>query len=159
MLLTKNASGNTALHEAAMSGQKGVAESMVTKNPTLVFERTNLNETPLYLTAAFGKIEVFTLLESYNSDCRIRRHDGSTILHAAIKEERYSGTFMRLEATMIVVVGDVINNTGLGSDDAKKGQKCNAKESNLGSRHASSDNNVGNIFGEEGNIREIWAMP
>ncbi|CAK9169125.1 unnamed protein product [Ilex paraguariensis] len=90
MLLRKNANGNTALHEAAMSGQKGVAEIMVTKKPDLVFERNNSNETPLYLAAAFGKREVFTFLESKNSNCRIRRHDGSTILHAAIEGEHYS---------------------------------------------------------------------
>ncbi|CAK9153008.1 unnamed protein product [Ilex paraguariensis] len=89
MLLIKNASGNTALHEAARSGQKAVAEIMVTTKPDLVFQRNDMNETPLYLSAAFGKREVFTLLESYNSDCRIRRHDGSTILHAAIEGERY----------------------------------------------------------------------
>ncbi|CAK9169122.1 unnamed protein product [Ilex paraguariensis] len=89
MLLRKNANGNTALHEAARSGQKAVAEIMVTKKPDLVFQRNDLNETPLYLAAAFGKSEVFTLLESYNSDCRIRRHDGSTILHAAIEGESY----------------------------------------------------------------------
>ncbi|CAK9169112.1 unnamed protein product [Ilex paraguariensis] len=73
ILLIKNASGNTALHEAARSGQKVVAEIMVTKKPDLVFQRNDMNETPLYLAAAFGKSEVFTLLESYNSDCRIRR--------------------------------------------------------------------------------------
>ncbi|CAK9169126.1 unnamed protein product [Ilex paraguariensis] len=90
MLLRKNANGNTALHEAAMSGQKDVTETLVRKKPDLVSERNSLNETPLYLAAAFGKSEVFTILEIYSSNCRIRRHDGSTILHAAIEGEHYS---------------------------------------------------------------------
>ncbi|CAK9184811.1 unnamed protein product [Ilex paraguariensis] len=89
MLVRKDVNGNTALHEAARFGHEGVAQIMVKKKPSLAFERNNLNETPLYLSAAYGKKEVFELLESY-SDCRARRYDGCTVLHAAIEGERYS---------------------------------------------------------------------
>ncbi|CAK9169117.1 unnamed protein product [Ilex paraguariensis] len=54
MLLRKHANSNTALHEGARSGQKVVAEIMVTKKPDLVFQRNDLNETPLFLAAVSG---------------------------------------------------------------------------------------------------------
>ncbi|CAK9184814.1 unnamed protein product [Ilex paraguariensis] len=97
MLVRKDVNGNTALHEAARFGHKGVAEIMVKKKPSLAFERNNLNETPLYLSAAYGKKEVFELLKSY-SDCRARRYDGCTVLHAAIEGERYSLAVSILES-------------------------------------------------------------
>ncbi|KAI7985469.1 Ankyrin repeat and sterile alpha motif domain-containing protein 1B [Camellia lanceoleosa] len=89
LLMKKNVNGNTALHEAARFGQTGVAEIMLRKKQDLVMERNKANETPLYLAAAYGKREVFQVLESFGSDCLTRRHDGRTILHAAVEGERY----------------------------------------------------------------------
>ncbi|XP_058211509.1 phytochrome-interacting ankyrin-repeat protein 1-like [Rhododendron vialii] len=89
-LTKKNVHGNTALHEAARSGQTEFAEIMLRRKQDLVFLRNHdMDETPLYVAAAYGKREVFRVLESYRSDCMMRRRDGRTILHAAIDGERY----------------------------------------------------------------------
>lgn len=88
-LAKKNVHGNTALHEAARSGQTEVAEIMLGRKQDLVFLRNDMDETPLYVAAAYGKREVFRVLDSYRSDCMMRRRDGRTILHAAVDGERY----------------------------------------------------------------------
>ncbi|KAF7129425.1 hypothetical protein RHSIM_Rhsim10G0154500 [Rhododendron simsii] len=90
-LAEKNIHGNTALHEAARSGQTEVAEIMLTRKQDLVFLRNDMDETPLYVAAAYGKREAFGVLENYSSDCMTRRRDGRTILHAAVDGERYRG--------------------------------------------------------------------
>ncbi|KAK3031157.1 hypothetical protein RJ639_035180 [Escallonia herrerae] len=84
-----NASGDIALHEAARFGQKEVAEVMLKREKNLVSVRNKLGETPLYVAAANGKKEVFTLLTEYLSDCMTTRDDGCTILHAAVMAEFY----------------------------------------------------------------------
>ncbi|XP_028055053.1 E3 ubiquitin-protein ligase MIB2-like [Camellia sinensis] len=89
LLMKKNMNGNTALHEAARFGQAGVAKIMLRKKQYLVMEQNESRETPLYLAAAYGKREVFQVLESFGSDCLTRRRDGRTILHAAVEGERY----------------------------------------------------------------------
>ncbi|KAF7112536.1 hypothetical protein RHSIM_RhsimUnG0219000 [Rhododendron simsii] len=88
-LAKNNVHGDTALHEAARSGQTEVAEIMLTRKQDLVFLRNDMDETPLYVAAAYGKREAFGVLENYRSDCMTRRRDGRTILHAAVDGERY----------------------------------------------------------------------
>ncbi|KAL3518299.1 hypothetical protein ACH5RR_020888 [Cinchona calisaya] len=97
-LKLKNVNGDTALHEAARFGKERVAEIMLIREKELVFERNNLGETPLFVAAACGKKEVFTLLENFNSDCMMRRNDGCTILHAAVIGECYSLAIRILES-------------------------------------------------------------
>ncbi|XP_027097106.1 uncharacterized protein [Coffea arabica] len=89
-LKAKNVNGDTALHEAARFGHKDVAEIMLRTEKDLAYERNKLGETPLFVAAACGKKEVFSLLEKYIGDCTMRRNDGCTILHAAAIGECYS---------------------------------------------------------------------
>ncbi|XP_027080226.1 uncharacterized protein [Coffea arabica] len=102
-LKAKNVNGDTALHEAARFGHKDVAEIMLRTENDLVSESNKLGETPLFVAAACGKKEVFSLLEKHIgdcmmrrndgwhiSDCMMRRNDGCTILHAAVIGECYS---------------------------------------------------------------------
>ncbi|XP_027100523.1 uncharacterized protein [Coffea arabica] len=89
-LKAKNVNGDTALHEAARFGHKDVAEIMLRTEKDLVSESNKLGETPLFVAAACGKKEVFSLLEKYIGDCMMRRNDGCTILHAAVIGECYS---------------------------------------------------------------------
>ncbi|KAK3023851.1 hypothetical protein RJ639_044977 [Escallonia herrerae] len=84
-----NASGDIALHEAARFGQKEVAEVMLKREKNMVSVQNKSDETPLYVAAANGKKEVFTLLTEYLSDCMTTRDDGCTILHAAVMGEFY----------------------------------------------------------------------
>ncbi|XP_027151534.1 uncharacterized protein LOC113751647 [Coffea eugenioides] len=89
-LKAKNVNGDTALHEAARFGHKDVAEIMLRTEKDLAFESNKLGETPLFVAAACGKKEVFSLLEKYIGDCMMRRNDGCTILHAAVIGKCYS---------------------------------------------------------------------
>ncbi|XP_027152292.1 uncharacterized protein LOC113752376 [Coffea eugenioides] len=89
-LKAKNVNGDTALHGAARFGHKDVAEFMLRTEKDLVSERNKLGETPLFVAAACGKKEVFSLLEKYVGDCMMRRNDGCTILHAAVIGGYYS---------------------------------------------------------------------
>ncbi|XP_027098017.1 uncharacterized protein [Coffea arabica] len=89
-LKAKNVNGDTALHEAARFGHKDVAEIILRTERDLVSESNKLGETPLFVAAACGKKEVFSLLEKYIGDYMIRRNDGCTILHAAVIGECYS---------------------------------------------------------------------
>ncbi|KAL3518305.1 hypothetical protein ACH5RR_020894 [Cinchona calisaya] len=97
-LKIKNVNGDTSLHEAARFGKKRVAQIMLRREKEILSERNNLGETPLYVAAACGKKEVFTFLENLNSDCRMRRNDGCTILHAAVIGECYSLAITILES-------------------------------------------------------------
>ncbi|XP_071927101.1 uncharacterized protein [Coffea arabica] len=89
-LKAKNVNGDTGLHEAARLGHKDVAEIMLRTEKDLASESNKLGETPLFVAAACGKKEVFSLLEKYIGDCMMRRNDGCTILHAAVIGECYS---------------------------------------------------------------------
>ncbi|XP_027096615.2 uncharacterized protein [Coffea arabica] len=89
-LKAKNVNGDAALHEAARFGHKDVAEIMLRTEKDLVSERNKRGETPLFVAAACGKKEVFSLLEKYIGDCMMRRNDGCTILHAAVIGGYYS---------------------------------------------------------------------
>ena len=89
-LKAKNVNGDTALHEAARFGHKDVAEIMLRTEKDLASESNKLGETPLFVAAACGKKEVFSLLEKYIGDCMMRRNDGCTILHAAVIGGYYS---------------------------------------------------------------------
>ncbi|XP_027152276.1 ankycorbin-like [Coffea eugenioides] len=89
-LKAKNVNGDTALHEAARFGHRDVVEIMLRTEKDLASESNKLGETPLFVAAACGKKEVFSLLEKYIGDCMMRRNDGCTILHAAVIGGCYS---------------------------------------------------------------------
>ncbi|XP_027074120.1 uncharacterized protein [Coffea arabica] len=97
-LKAKNVNGDTALHEAARFGHKDVAEIMLRTEKDLASERNKLGETPLFVAAACGKKEAFSLLEKHIGDCMMRRNDGCTILHAAVIGGCYSLAICILES-------------------------------------------------------------
>ncbi|CDP04702.1 unnamed protein product [Coffea canephora] len=97
-LKAKNVNGDTALHEAARFGHKDVAEIMLWTEKDLASECNKLGETPLFVAAACGKKEAFSLLEKYIGDCMMRRNDGCTILHAAVIGGCYSLAICILES-------------------------------------------------------------
>ncbi|XP_027178328.1 uncharacterized protein LOC113777446 isoform X1 [Coffea eugenioides] len=97
-LKAKNVNGDTALHEAARFGHKDVAEIMLRTEKGLASECNKLGETPLFVAAACGKKEAFSLLENYIGDCMMRRNDGCTILHAAVIGGCYSLAICILES-------------------------------------------------------------
>ncbi|XP_027077874.1 uncharacterized protein [Coffea arabica] len=97
-LKAKNVNGDTALHEAARFGHKDVAEIMLRTEKGLASECNKLGETPLFVAAACGKKEAFSLLEKYIGDCMMRRNDGCTILHAAVIGGCYSLAICILES-------------------------------------------------------------
>ncbi|XP_052176578.1 uncharacterized protein LOC127790889 [Diospyros lotus] len=95
-LMQLNHRCETALHGAARFGKRNAAEIMLKKNRNLAFVRNNLGETPLYVAAAYGKMDVFNILRVHGGDL-IRRNDGRTILHAAVNGQHYSLALELLE--------------------------------------------------------------
>nr|GMD73518.1 protein ACCELERATED CELL DEATH 6-like [Ipomoea batatas] len=86
----KNDDGDTPLHKAARFGQKEAANIILSADINLAWAANILGETPLYVSAAAGEGEVFSMLARYDtSQSTLKRNDGCTILHAAIMHERY----------------------------------------------------------------------
>ncbi|KAM4075462.1 hypothetical protein ACB094_10G171500 [Castanea mollissima] len=97
-LKRKNDVGNTPLHYAAEVGSKKICRSMIefdrAESATLLSVRNNEGETPLFLAALHGHIDVFLYLHfechpgrEHSNYCT--RNNGDTILHCAISEEHY----------------------------------------------------------------------
>ncbi|XP_052176284.1 uncharacterized protein LOC127790706 [Diospyros lotus] len=91
MLKKGNLKGDTTLHEAARFGRRKVVGIILKKDEGLALARNSLGETPLYVAVASGKKDVFDCLMELNKDnVTTPRHDGCTILHAAVIGEYYS---------------------------------------------------------------------
>ncbi|KAF3644306.1 putative nitrate excretion transporter 2-like [Capsicum annuum] len=90
-LRIKNNNGNTVLHEAARFGRLEIVKVLVSLDSEIVLERNNKGETPIYVAAANGEKDVFSLLADNNlcDEFTMTRDDGSTILHAAVSHECY----------------------------------------------------------------------
>nr|GME08186.1 protein ACCELERATED CELL DEATH 6-like [Ipomoea batatas] len=86
----KNEDGDTPLHKAARFGQKEAAGIMFYADKNLALAANILGESPLYVSAAAGEEEVFSMLAlDATSESTLKRNDGCTILHAAVMHERY----------------------------------------------------------------------
>ncbi|KAF3644352.1 putative nitrate excretion transporter 2-like, partial [Capsicum annuum] len=90
-LRIKNNNGNTVLHEAARFGRLEIVKVLVSLDSEIVLERNNKGETPIYVAAANGEKDVFSLLADNNlcDEFTMTRDDGSNILHAAVSHECY----------------------------------------------------------------------
>lgn len=89
--------GNTLLHLAASVGSLKSCVSIANARPLLLDRRNREGETPLFLAAARGSIEIFFCLrhigyESHEVDKGIscvRNRSGETILHCAIQRKSW----------------------------------------------------------------------
>lgn len=79
---------NTILHEAVHGGNKQMVRMILQKKRSLIEQRNQLGETPLYTAAAVGNTDIIELLHPYvQASCSstlTRRNDGTTILHASV---------------------------------------------------------------------------
>ncbi|KAG0473100.1 hypothetical protein HPP92_014957 [Vanilla planifolia] len=87
-LLDANLQRNNALHVAAAVGDGaiGIANALLEKNPKLINEKNEDNETPLLRAALYGRGQMFwELINNGGRDnVNARKKDGSNILHCAI---------------------------------------------------------------------------
>ncbi|XP_028104235.1 serine/threonine-protein phosphatase 6 regulatory ankyrin repeat subunit A-like [Camellia sinensis] len=110
----RNEKGDTPLHEAAKLGHMNFVQMLVVNNPGSVFERNKFGETPLYSAAVYEKVEVFDFLKwkVYNARNRsstnttamaaLTKNDGSTVLHTAVKLERY-GIYLFIDRSKFIL--------------------------------------------------------
>ncbi|KAK7858984.1 ankyrin-1 [Quercus suber] len=95
-IAAKNNVGNTPLHYAAEVGSKKICRSIIefdrAESATLLSVHNDEGETPLFLAALHGHIDVFLYLHfkchpgrEHSNYCT--RKNGDTILHCAISEE------------------------------------------------------------------------
>lgn len=90
----KNGIGNTPLHIAAMMGNVPMCRRIADADSSLIGERNDDGETPLFTAVRFGKKDaieyLFNLYKFNESDisCFTNKH-GDTILHCAISKENF----------------------------------------------------------------------
>ncbi|KAI9110006.1 hypothetical protein K1719_019047 [Acacia pycnantha] len=100
-LRTHNHRGNTALHLAASMGDATICRIIARVESTLVDDRNDDGETPLFLAALHGRKQAFLSLHSirnpnimdppFYDNCR--RSKGDTILHCAINGDYFDLAF------------------------------------------------------------------
>ncbi|XP_059665345.1 uncharacterized protein LOC132311460 isoform X1 [Cornus florida] len=97
-LKVKNERGNTPLHFAASLGLVRACNSIASKDSKLIGVRNYDSETPFFLAALNGKLDVFLRLH-YMFDSTeqgylyCRRSDGETVLHSAINGDYFDLAF------------------------------------------------------------------
>ena len=52
--------------------------------------KNNFGETPLFLCLNIDNCEAFIILLNYNANCNIQRNDGNSVLHLAMKENKFN---------------------------------------------------------------------
>jgi hypothetical protein len=82
LITAKNAKGSTALHLAAATSQRDIAELLIA-NKADVNAKANDGTTPLHQAAFDGSVEVATILLVHGSDIGAKENGGYTPLHAA----------------------------------------------------------------------------
>ncbi|KAI9072828.1 hypothetical protein K1719_045207 [Acacia pycnantha] len=100
-LRTHNHRGNTALHLAASMGDATICRIIASVESTLVDDRNDDGETPLFLAALHGRKQAFLSLHRirnpnivgppFYDNCR--RNKGDTILHCAINGDYFDLAF------------------------------------------------------------------
>jgi hypothetical protein len=93
---TRDAAGNTALHEAALWGLASCAELLLeTGLPAAAFNQKH--ETPLHLAARHGHLAMLAVLATGGVDLNLQDKSGFTPLHWAIAQGNLPGTLLLLE--------------------------------------------------------------
>ncbi|XP_054800365.1 uncharacterized protein LOC129304659 [Prosopis cineraria] len=114
-LKAKNGKGDTALHRAASIGSLEMCECIIEADPrqghVLIEERNKKGETPLFLAALNGHMDVFFYLENRCAGeslwlCR-RASDGQTALHCSIREDYYELAFEIIKLYQWETVGSI----------------------------------------------------
>ncbi|KAH7544311.1 hypothetical protein ACOSP7_030522 [Xanthoceras sorbifolium] len=98
LFLGRSPQGNTALHIASRSSLNKctVVQEIINKQPSLLYERNDRDETPLHTAAATGHLNVVKLFGEKakstddetgrkNSLMRMQDNEGNTALHIAVK--------------------------------------------------------------------------
>lgn len=100
LLTTRNALGDTVLHEAAATGMTELAREMLISAPELLSIYNKLGETPLFRAAHFGQVEMFNLLADQVDEkgpnfrkLYLSREDSTNILHITILAEFFGEYF------------------------------------------------------------------
>ena len=105
-LIRKNNVGSTPLHYAAEVGSKKICLSIIEfdrgESAKLLSVHNDEGETPLFLAALHGHIEVFLYLHFKCHPGREHsnywtRKNGDTVLHCAISEEHYGKLYMEVD--------------------------------------------------------------
>ncbi|XP_054800915.1 uncharacterized protein LOC129305038 [Prosopis cineraria] len=116
-LKTKNVEGDTALHRAASIGSLQMCECIVEadhhrhQGHVLIEERNNNGETPLFLAALNGHMDVFFYLKDRCADkslgpCR-RASDGQTVLHCTLYRDYFELAFEIIHTFKKDIVGSM----------------------------------------------------
>ncbi|CAL5330887.1 unnamed protein product [Camellia sinensis] len=94
ILRMRNKWGNTVLHEAVRNHNLRVAEFLIKVDPELACFENNTGESPLYLAARDGMLEIVKRILMAACYSAYGGSDGQTALHATIVE----GNFDAMEA-------------------------------------------------------------
>ncbi|EEF35984.1 conserved hypothetical protein [Ricinus communis] len=109
--LIDNEYGNTALHEAAASGNLRAAKQLLACERSLLEIKNKLGETPIYRAAAFGMTEMVKFLAGEvmkDTEVVVRTHrqkgpfmsihglrnDATSILHISVHAEHFGSLFL-----------------------------------------------------------------
>jgi ankyrin repeat protein len=84
----QNSAGATPLHDAALAGQKAVAELLIEKGAPVNARDRESGATPLHHAASWGRVEVVQLLLDHGADPTIRNKNGATPLQLAIENNQ-----------------------------------------------------------------------
>lgn len=79
------------------TGKKDMVERILRIEKDLVYVQNNLGETPLYVAAASGEKDVFTILANCDfNKLTMKRNDGKTVLHATVFHDCYGKVYIGL---------------------------------------------------------------
>lgn len=92
----KTLTGNTALHVAALKGDRGSAELLIAKGADLNVKNARWLNAPLHLAVVAGYRDIVELLVSKQADLNVRNTDGFSPLHYAVSSRSLSGWERRI---------------------------------------------------------------
>ena len=80
----RSSNGSTALHMAARSGNRKIAEILVACHKVEINSRDKIRQTPLHVACANGNKDLCALLLGNGADLTIKSAEGKTPLHVAV---------------------------------------------------------------------------
>lgn len=80
----RNAEGATALHDAALAGQRAVAAALLDAGAPIDARDSESQATPLHRAASWGRVDVVKLLLERGADARLTDKSGHTALDLAV---------------------------------------------------------------------------